>query len=283
MIRIFTDTSANLPKEWLERYELDVIPFSFSVNGVPSSEKEFEGKAYYDAMRAGADVKTSMVNSVELAEPMRKALEAGEDVIYIGMSGGISGTAQAAALAVEELREEFPDRQIEAIDTYAASLGEGMQVLEAARMREEGASFNGIVQYILARRQNMCQYFTVDDLEYLRRGGRISRVASAVGTVLKIKPILTGNEEGRIVMCGKARGRRPALIALAEEYDKLAENKTEDIGIAHADDEEGVAILLEELRKRGFVGEYLSVVYEPVTGAHVGPGTVALFFRGVHK
>ena len=199
------------------------------------------------------------------------------------MSGGISGTAHAAAMAVEELQEEFPERKIAAIDTYAASLGEGLLVLEAARMLENGAPFSLIVEQISQRRRTMCQYFTVDDLAYLERGGRVSKAAAIVGTVLKIKPLLRGDDEGKIVQCGKTRGRKQSLTALADFYEKLVADKSEEIGIAHADDEAGAQFLLDALRQRGFTGECLTVCYEPVTGSHVGPGTVALFFQGLHR
>ena len=283
MIRIYTDTSANLTPELIEKYALGVIPFSYTVDGVEQDGADFEGKAFYDAMRAGAVVKTSMINVSEFSASFRKELAAGNDVIYVGMSGGISGSANAARIAVEELRAEFPERRIEAIDTYAASLGEGIQAINAAKLLAAGVGFDGIVERILAERRNMCQYFTVDDLEYLKRGGRIGRISTVVGTVLKIKPILMGDEKGRIVLCGKVRGRRQSLLALADRYSELVEDRDDDIGIALADDEEGVEVLLAELRKRGFKGECITVCYEPVTGAHVGPGTVALFFSGIHK
>ena len=283
MIRIYTDTSANLTPELIEKYALGVITFSYTVDGVEQDGADFEGKAFYDAMRAGAVVKTSMINVSEFSASFRKELAAGNDVIYVGMSGGISGSANAARIAVEELRAEFPERRIEAIDTYAASLGEGIQAINAAKLLAAGVGFDGIVERILAERRNMCQYFTVDDLEYLKRGGRIGRISTVVGTVLKIKPILMGDEKGRIVLCGKVRGRRQSLLALADRYSELVEDRDDDIGIAHADDEEGVEVLLTELRKRGFKGECITVCYEPVTGAHVGPGTVALFFSGIHK
>lgn len=199
------------------------------------------------------------------------------------MSGGISGTAHAAAMAVQELQEEFPERKIAAIDTYAASLGEGLLVIEAARMLENGAPFSLIVEQISRRRHTMCQYFTVDDLAYLERGGRVSKAAAIVGTVLKIKPLLRGDEEGKIVLCGKTRGRKQSLTALADFYEKLVADKSEEIGIAHADDAAGAQFLLDALRQRGFTGECLTVCYEPVTGSHVGPGTVALFFQGIHR
>lgn len=286
MIKLFTDTSANLPAELIKKHGLTVVGFSYSVNGVEvkeDPEADFDGKAFYGAMREGAQVKTAMVNIGTFTEAMDAELSAGNDIIYIGMSGGISGTAHAARVAAEDLSEIYPERRIAVIDTLAASLGEGLQVLEAAEMLEAGASFDETVDTVTKKRLTMCQYFTVDDLEYLKRGGRISKVASVVGTVLKIKPLLTGNDEGRIVLCGKARGRRQSLMDLAERYDALVRHKDERIGIAHADDEAGAAILLGLLRSKGFTGECITVCYEPVTGAHVGPGTVALFFRGIHK
>lgn len=280
MIRIFTDTSANLPTSLISRHGIEVVPFSYTVNGEPGT---LDGKEFYEAMRQGAMVKTSMVNIATFMTPMREALERGEDVLYIGMSGGISGTAHAATVATSELREEFPDRRIAAVDTLAASLGEGLLVLKAVAWRDEGKDFSEICERLEDEKKRMCQYFTVDDLEYLKRGGRISKLASVVGTVLKIKPILTGDHEGKIILCGKARGRRQALLSLAEHYERLVTDKTAIIGIAHGDDESSAQELLEMLRERGFSGECLTEIYEPVTGSHVGPGTVALFFMGTHK
>lgn len=286
MLQLFTDTSANLPVALTKQHHITVVPFSYTVDGKETDypdDVDFDGAAFYGAMRRGAVVKTSMVNPDLMANYFERALSQGDDVLYVGMSGGISGTAHAAAMAVEELQEEFPERKIAAIDTYAASLGEGLLVLEAARMLENGAPFSLIVEQISRRRHTMCQYFTVDDLAYLERGGRVSKAAAIVGTVLKIKPLLRGDDEGKIVQCGKTRGRKQSLTALADFYEKLVADKTEEIGIAHADDEAGAQFLLDALRQRGFTGECLTVCYEPVTGSHVGPGTVALFFQGLHR
>ena len=286
MTKLYTDTSANLPLALLREYDIAVIPFSYTVNGVAedyNEETDFDGKAFYDAMRRGAEVKTSMVNPATAAAFFERALAQGDDVLYVGMSGGISGTAHAAALAAEELREKYPHAKIMTIDTYAASLGEGLQVLEAAELLRAGKSFEEVGDRILARRPHMCQFFTVDDLNYLKRGGRISGAAALVGSVLGIKPILRGDETGHIVSCGKVRGNKKAYAALADYFDKRALDKTARIGIAHADNSDGTDYLLGLLRERGFTGECLEVYYEPVTGAHVGPGTVALFFYGTEK
>ena len=286
MTKLYTDTSANLPLALLREYDIAVIPFSYTVNGVAedySEETDFDGKAFYDAMRRGAEVKTSMVNPATAAAFFERALAQGDDVLYVGMSGGISGTAQAAVIAAGELTEKYPARKIVTIDTYAASLGEGLQVLEAARMIEEGKSLDEIKAHLLSRRPHMCQFFTVDDLAYLKRGGRISSATALIGTVLSIKPILCGDETGHIVSCGKVRGMKRAYQELANYYDGRALDKSEMLGIAHADNEEGAQALIALLRDKGFTGKCLNVVYEPVTGAHVGPGTVALFFYGTEK
>ena len=286
MIKLFTDTSANLPVSIIREYGIEVVPFSYTVNGkeVPySAETDFNGKAFYEAMRAGAEVKTSMINVSDFMAAFEQWIAKGDAVIYVGMSGGISGTANSAKLAAEELLEKYPAAKIAAIDTYAASLGEGFLVIETAKMIERGDPFLKIVKKIELLRKNMCQFFTVDDLAYLRKGGRISGAAAVVGTVLNIKPILRGDENGKIVLCGKIRGFNKSMEALANKYDELVFDKTADVGIAHADNPEGAQRLENILRAKGFSGELLKVVYEPVTGSHVGPGTIALFFMGEHK
>ena len=286
MIKLFTDTSANLPVSITKEYDIEVVPFSYTVNGkeVPySANTDFNGRAFYEAMRAGAEVKTSMINVSDFMAAFEQWIAKGDAVIYVGMSGGISGTANSAKLAAEELLEKYPAAKIAAIDTYAASLGEGFLVIETAKMIERGDPFLKIVKKIELLRKNMCQFFTVDDLAYLRKGGRISGAAAVVGTVLNIKPILRGDENGKIVLCGKIRGFNKSMEALANKYDELVFDKTADVGIAHADNPEGAQRLEDILRAKGFSGELLKVVYEPVTGSHVGPGTIALFFMGEHK
>lgn len=284
MTQLFTDTSANLPAEIIDEYGIEVVPFSYTIDGVEYiPEREFDGKAFYAAMRAGSAVKTSMVNTGTFIERFKTALDAGKDVLYIGMSGGISGTANAALMAKQELDEEYPDRKIVVIDTLAASLGEGLFVIKAAEQLKDGVALDAIEETIRAQVPSMCQSFTVDDLKYLKNTGRVSGAAAIIGNVLSIHPILIGDYEGKIVVKAKVRGMKRTLDALAERYAELALSKTETIGIAHADNEEGKAYLVQRLRDKGLTGKCLSVCYEPVTGSHVGPGTVALFFFGTDR
>lgn len=284
MTQLFTDTSANLPVEIIDEYGIEVVPFSYTIDGVEYiPEREFDGKAFYAAMRAGSAVKTSMVNTGTFIERFKTALDAGKDVLYIGMSGGISGTANAALMAKQELDEEYPDRKIVVIDTLAASLGEGLFVIKAAEQLKDGVALDAIEETIRAQVPSMCQSFTVDDLKYLKNTGRVSGAAAIIGNVLSIHPILIGDYEGKIVVKAKVRGMKRTLDALAERYAELALSKTETIGIAHADNEEGKAYLVQRLRDKGLTGKCLSVCYEPVTGSHVGPGTVALFFFGTDR
>lgn len=284
MTQLFTDTSANLPVEIIDEYGIEVVPFSYTIDGVEYiPEREFDGKAFYAAMRAGSEVKTSMVNAGTFIERFKAALDAGKDVLYIGMSGGISGTANAALMAKQELDEEYPDRKIVVIDTLAASLGEGLLVIKTAEQLRDGAALDAIEEDIRAQVPHMCQSFTVDDLKYLKKTGRVSGAAAIIGNVLSIHPILIGDYEGKIVVKSKVRGMKRTLDALAERYAELSLSKTETIGIAHADNEEGKAYLVQRLRDKGLTGKCLSVCYEPVTGSHVGPGTVALFFFGTDR
>lgn len=284
MTQLFTDTSANLPVEIIDEYGIEVVPFSYTIDGVEYiPEREFDGKAFYAAMRAGSEVKTSMVNAGTFIERFKTALDAGKDVLYIGMSGGISGTANAALMAKQELDEEYPDRKIVVIDTLAASLGEGLFVIKAAEQLRDGVALDAIEEDIRVQVPHMCQSFTVDDLKYLKKTGRVSGAAAIIGNVLSIHPILIGDYEGKIVVKSKVRGMKRTLDALAERYAELVLNKAETIGIAHADNEEGKAYLVQRLRDKGLTGKCLSVCYEPVTGSHVGPGTVALFFFGTDR
>lgn len=288
MIQIITDTSANLPEEMLRELNIEMVPFHYTVDGVEypspqSNNKLFDGAPFYDALRKGAVAHTSMVNTHAFCQAFEPFLTQGTDIIYVGMSSGISGAYQASVCAAQEMRKRFPERKIAVIDTRAASLGEGLPVLHAARMNRNGFAFDEIVSSTQNNSAFICQYFTVEDLVYLKRGGRISSAAAFVGNVLQIKPILMGDLDGKIVIHHKERGRRKALVALVQRYEELIADKKAPVGIAHADSEEDANYLAQRLRESGHQGELIITCYEPVTGAHVGPGTIALFFYGIHR
>lgn len=283
MFQIMTDTSANLPTEYVNEHNVTVIPFNFYVNGARHTcldTEGFDGATFYGAMREGADVTTSQINPQNYIDVMRPVLQRGEDLLFVGMSSGISGAYQSAELAATELRLEYPERKIRLVDTLGASLGEGLLVIKAVEFRRLGLLVDEIADKLLQLRHRLCNIFTVDDLKYLRKGGRLSNLSFIVGTLLQIKPLLKGNEEGKIVAFAKLRGRRKALEALAQRYDEyVTDAASQTVAIAHADCLDDAEYLSSLLRRNHPPKDILTVCYEPVTGSHVGPGTLALFFE----
>lgn len=284
MFEILTDTSANLESALLKARAITLVPFSFQTSGKEKTclnTASFRAKAYYDAMRKGVRVTTSQIPPQRYVDAMRPILEKGLDVLYVGMSSGVSASFNSAQMAAAQLRPQYPGRRICLVDTLGASLGEGLLVLEGARCRDEGMDVSAAAARLDEMRLRMCQVFTVDDLKYLRATGRLSNAKAALATVLHIKPLLKGDTRGKIVSFARARGRARSIAELAAQYDKYvvdAENQT--IGIAHADCPEDAKALAELLLKNHPPREIMTVDYEPVTGSHVGPGALALFFLG---
>ena len=223
---IFTDTSANLPDKVVREYGLRQIPFFYCPpehpEGIPCpGSEEFDGSAYYNAIRRGAVVTTSQINVHQYVNAMDPVLEAGHDILFVGMSSGISGAYHCATQAAHILSEQYPERRIRTVDTLSASLGEGLLVIEAAKMRDAGVGLDEVADRLNSLRMRMGQIFTVDDLFCLKRGGRLSGAAALLGTALGIKPILCSNAQGQILSCAKVRGRRASIQALADRYDQL--------------------------------------------------------------
>ncbi len=284
---IVTDTSANLPSELLRRYSVTVIPFSFFINGsehIDLDAEHFDAAGFFAAMRAGAKVSTSQIPPQAFADCFEPMLRDGRDVLFISMSSGISGSYGSSMIAADELRDKYPGRRLLCIDTYAASLGEGLLVLLACELREQGKTVEETAELLLSARRRMCQVFTVDDLNYLRATGRLSGVATMVGTMLSIKPILKGNEFGQIVLAGKVRGRRQVIEALAARYDAdVVAPETQTVGVAHCDCRGDADMLIKLLYRNKPPKKVLLADYEPVTGSHIGPGSLALFFWSDEK
>ena len=282
---VFTDTSANLPTKTLREYDLPIVPFSYIKDGEALHCMDldaFDADDFYTRLRGNKTVSTSMINTTVFVEAWEPHLKDGFDILYVGMSSGISGSYSAACAAASMLRDEFPGRRIETFDTLAASLGEGFQALDAAKMRLAGKSLDEVLAYLEGARKKMHQVFTVDDLLYLSRGGRVSRTAALAGTVLNIKPILQGDAEGKIVVTSKARGRKNAVRRLADDYAEHAD-RGGLCGIAHGGCREDAEALRGLLKTTDPACEVLIVDYEPVTGSHVGPGALALFYYGDEK
>ena len=279
MVRIMTDNAANLPPELREQYSIREICLTYTVDGkLVDGSAPFDGHDFYEALRRGAEVKTSMISPAAAREAIEPALAAGDDVLFLGISGGVSGTCWGVGLVAQELAAEYPGRRVQVLDTRGASLGEGLVVLEVAQLAQQGADMDAIV----ARAETLCgkmrQHFMVDDLKFLRKGGRLSGAAALAGTLLQIKPILQGDENGKIVVRTKERGRKKAMDTLIALYNELVEDKSAPVGISHAAAPAEALHLTTRLRQSGCTGPILSVCHEPVTGAHVGPGMLAVYF-----
>ena len=280
---IWTDTSANLPAPLCKKLGIGVLPFHFIHNGGAEQccldTDAFPYDAYYEDLKNGGVATTSMINSEAYREIFEREAEAGNDVLYIGMSSGISGAYGASALAAREAGERYPQHRFEVFDTKGASLGEGLLVLAAQKLQKAGADLQKVLRELDRLRTHMMQIFTVDDLMYLKRGGRISRMKAVIASVLNIKPILQGDEEGRIVVTNKTVGRKASIRTLADDLiENIDEQDACGVGIAQAGCTADAQALIARIRAKFPSLPILTVPYEPVTGSHVGPGALALFY-----
>ena len=280
---IWTDTSANLPAALCKKLGIGVLPFHFMRNGGKEEccldTDAFPYDEYYEALKAGGTATTSMINPEAYRQVFEKEAKAGNDVLYIGMSSGISGAYGASALAAREAGERYPQHRFEVFDTKGASLGEGLLVLAAQKLQKAGADIAKVLRELDRLRTHMMQIFTVDDLMYLKRGGRISRMKAVIASVLNIKPILRGDEEGRIVVTNKTVGRKASIRTLADDLiENIDEKDACGIGIAQAGCSADAQSLVARIRAKFPSLPILTVPYEPVTGSHVGPGALALFY-----
>ena len=281
---IMTDTSANVPTPLAREQGIIVVPLSYTAGGeehICLDTDAFEYVPYYEAMKNGERITTSQINPQRYVEYMEPVLREGRDILFVGMSSGISGSFNSATIAKEQLEESYPERSICLVDSHGASLGEGLLVLQAAAWQAEGRSIQQNAGDLTALREKMYQVFTVDDLMHLRRGGRLSNASALVGTVLNVKPVLKGNENGKIVSFAKVRGRKKVIDRLAQIYDELVVDAPgQTVGISHANCPEDAAALRELICRTHAPREVLIVDHEPVTGSYLGPGALALYFLG---
>lgn len=281
---ITTDNNADLPVEYYKEHNVGCMYFSYTMDDVLYKQGSYmpEGE-FYGKMRAGSMPTTAQVNPEEVRLLFEPYLKEGKDILHIAFSSGLSGTYNSCRIAVEELREEYPDRIITIIDSLAASLGQGLLVYLTQKLKEEGADMQTAAEWAENHRKNIVHLFTVDDLNHLYRGGRVSKTTAVLGGMLNIKPILHVDDEGKLIPIGKVRGRKKSILELASLMDeKLGSHKDtcDTIFISHGDCLEDAKILAEKIKARYQINTEIINYVGSVIGAHSGPGTLALFFVG---
>ena len=283
---IVTDSSADLPASLVQELGVEVLPLSFTVQGKTyhnyPDDREMDPKVFYKMLRDGEMATTSAVNVAEYTAMLEPLLQAGKDVLVLAFSSGLSTTYQSSVIAVNELSEQYPDRKIYTVDTLCASLGQGLLVWHAVREQRRGQSIEAVRDWVEENKLRLCHWFTVDDLHFLKRGGRISAATAVVGTMLSIKPVLHVDDEGHLISMGKARGRGASLTALVDHMEQTATD-VDTVFISHGDclaDAEKVAA---DVRNRFGTKDVVINNVGPVIGAHSGPGTLALFFLGTKR
>ena len=285
---VFTDGCSNLPNSLLNGLDIRVLPCNYTLDGEPGvfdgNLDAFDSHSYYDKLRAGAVMKTSLLNSQLFMDHFRPELEKGNDVLYTGLSSGISGTMQAAQIAAQELMEEFPERVVRTVDSLGAGFGPGLLACRAADLRNEGKTATEAGEILDKEVMHLLQIFTVDDLNFLKRTGRVSGATAAIGTILQIKPILWGDPTGHIVALSKCRGRKKAIEAILDIYrNRAIDAQNQRVAISHGDCLEEAEELARRVCEICKPKELVICQHEPFTGSHVGPGMLALFFFGEER
>lgn len=281
---ITTDNMADLPEEYLKEKQLLTMSLTYLMDGQTyNSENSLPYQEFYKKMREGCMPTTSQINPQEAKEKLTEFLKINKNIIHIAFSGGLSGTFNSVRLAAQELMEERPDCKITVIDSLAASMGEGLLIYKALEQQEAGLSYEEMVEWIESNKLHVCHYFTVDDLFHLYRGGRVSKAAAVLGTMINLKPVLHVDDEGHLIPLSKVRGRKKSLNALVDGMEKQMgswREKNDIIFLSHGDCYEDALYVQEQIKKRFGIEKFMISPVGPTIGAHSGPGTVALFFMG---
>ena len=285
---LMTDSSADLSQEMVQELGVTVLPLSFTIQGKVyrnyPDNREMDLPLFYDMLRAGELATTSAVNVAEYTQAVEPILQEKKDVLILAFSSGLSSTYQASVLAAEELREKYPDRKIYTVDTLCASLGQGLLVYLAVQEQRKGRSIEEVRDWAESTKLHLCHQFTVDDLHFLKRGGRISATTAVVGSMLQIKPVLHVDNEGRLINIGKARGRQASLKALVDKMEKtVTEEGRKTVFISHGDCRKDAVTVADMVRERFGTQDIRINFVGPVIGAHSGPGTLALFYLGTER
>ncbi|MBE6958042.1 MAG: DegV family protein [Ruminococcaceae bacterium] len=283
--QIITDSGCDLPKEMLNELNVRAVPLTVNFRNNAMDDSVDEGiKDVYAGLRAGEAATTSAINPDRWGKEMESALSQELDVLVIAFSSGLSTTYQSAVIAAADLQEKYPDRKILVVDSLCASLGQGLLVWYACKMRDAGMTVDELAAWVTENRLNLCHWFTVDDLMYLKRGGRISATTALVGTMLQIKPVLHVDNEGHLINVSKTRGRKASIQALAQKAVELGDGfDNEVMFICHGDCIEDAQYLASLAKEKCGVKEVIIGYTGAVIGSHSGPGTLALFFMGKNR
>jgi len=283
---VFADGTANLPKSMLEGIQLLPCTYTLDEQSITydGDVEKFDGTTFYESLKAGKDVKTTLLNTYLFIEEFEPILKNGQDVIYVSMSSGISGTFNAARLAKEELEEKYPERKVVVIDSHGCGFGSGLLAVKAVELSKAGKETNEAETILNEAVPHACQYFTVDDLNFLKKTGRVSGAAATFATIMNIKPILYGDETGHIVGSIKVKGRKAAIDALTKKYEeKVVDAPNQTVCISHGNCLEDAQKLAEQIKAIANPKEVVICMHEPFSGCHVGPGMLGLFFFGKER
>ena len=280
--QIVTDTCCDFPQHFYKELSLNVVPLAVTYKGetVATYTEEWL-QDMYNGLRKGEAAATCAVNPTQWAEKMEPILKNGEDVLLLSFSSGLSTTYQSAEIAADELREQYPERTIKVVDTLCASMGQGLLVWYACKKRDEGLSLHEVCAWVEEHKLNLCHWFTVDDLMYLKRGGRVSAATALVGTMLQIKPVLHVDDEGHLINVSKVRGRKASLDALVRKMTQsMLPGENDTVFISHGDCPEEAEYVAQQVKKLCGAKEVIISYVGAVIGSHSGPGTMALFYLG---
>lgn len=285
---IITDSTSDLTPEQINDLGLTVIPMEFHIGDKTyknyPDERDITSKEFYDLLRKGGTSNTTLINTTTFVEFFEKVLKEGKDVLYMGFSSGLSGSFNASCIAAQTLQEKYPDNKIYTVDTLSASMGEGLLVFHAATRKNAGMGIDDLRTWIEENKLKLCHWFTVDDLNHLKRGGRVSSTAAFIGTMLSIKPVMHVDNEGHLIPTEKARGRKISLTTLLKMMEKtVIKPEEQTIFISHGDSIEDAEFLANLVREKLNVKDIKMNYIGPVIGAHSGPGTIALFFLGIER
>lgn len=286
---IVTDSSSNLLDETIGRFGLHILPLTFMIDGQQRQSfvkgEKSDLKQFYTMMREGKVITTSLPNMSDSEILLRSLLEAGRDILYLGFSSGLSGTYQAIALLLDNLAAEFPERRVMHVDTLAASGGEGLLVYKAAQMAQAGASIEETRQWVEDNKLKLAHWFTVDDLMFLFRGGRVTRTSAWAGTMLNIKPVMHVDDDGHLIPLEKVMGRKKSILGMIKHMEETADAPISEqtVFITHGDCLEDAEFLRDKIAEKFGVTDIHINYVDPVIGAHSGPGTLALFFMASRR